>query len=218
MPQHEYLWAEVVEPVVQSSFHEIVSLWKGASGSHLTAHVDLVRFERWLNPPTERAPHLEVCTCIYMHVHAYTYTCNMLERAPHLEVCTCICMHVHTYICIYMLVHAYTCIYMPVHACTCTCICMLERAPHLYPTWKPSGRKQTAPSAHMHPPQCTYASSACACIHASMHPFIHSCTHALIHQLRHDVDRVWSAGRPLEPRAGPPAAKELVSPSARAAR
>jgi hypothetical protein len=27
-----------------------VALWKGASGSHLTAHVDLVRFERWLNP------------------------------------------------------------------------------------------------------------------------------------------------------------------------
>jgi len=60
MPQHECLWNEVVEPVVQSSFHEIVALWKGASGSHLTAHVDLVRFERWLNPPTERASHLEV--------------------------------------------------------------------------------------------------------------------------------------------------------------
>ena len=34
-----------------------VALWKGASGSHLTAHVDLVRFERWLNPSTERPLH-----------------------------------------------------------------------------------------------------------------------------------------------------------------
>ena len=34
-----------------------VALWKGASGSHLTAHVDLVRFERWLNPSSERPLH-----------------------------------------------------------------------------------------------------------------------------------------------------------------
>ena len=60
LPDYEQLWLAEVEPVVSMSFHAIVALWKGASGSHLTAHVDLVRFERWLNPPTKRASHLEV--------------------------------------------------------------------------------------------------------------------------------------------------------------
>ena len=49
-----------VAAVAESSFHAIVALWKGASGAHLTAHVDVVRFERWLNPESERPPALKV--------------------------------------------------------------------------------------------------------------------------------------------------------------
>ena len=41
-PDDESLWTDVVGPIVESSFHAIVALWKGASGSHLTAHVDVV--------------------------------------------------------------------------------------------------------------------------------------------------------------------------------
>lgn len=57
---HQHLWETEVSAVVEATFHSIVALWKGASGTHLTAHVDTVRFERWLNPPTERPAHRQV--------------------------------------------------------------------------------------------------------------------------------------------------------------
>ena len=50
----ELLWQHEVLPAVLRAFHAILSLWKGASGLHLTSHVDQERFERWLNVPAKR--------------------------------------------------------------------------------------------------------------------------------------------------------------------
>ena len=57
---HEELWKSELAHVTQQAYAEIISLWKGASGTHLTDCVDLVRLERWINRPTERPPRLEV--------------------------------------------------------------------------------------------------------------------------------------------------------------